>query len=89
MSKLPTQLGFCALPWLSICGTVDGVWSRCCIDRSAYSGGKPVEGAKLSQNALGCVKKSPFASANRERVFTLREAFNSENMKETRLAMLN
>lgn len=88
MSKLPEQDGFCVLPWLSICATVEGVWSRCCIDRSVYSGEKTSAGGKLAEDALGCSRQSSFAKANPEHVLSLKQAFNSYNLRRTRLAML-
>ena len=84
---------FCALPWLHICGSVDGVWGRCCLDRSIYydhyyrEREKPV--FALRDDALGCARLSAYAADNPERVFSLLEAFDSPQMRDTRSAMLS
>jgi pyruvate-formate lyase-activating enzyme len=89
---LPDNKAFCVLPWVHLCGSVDGVWGRCCVDRTMhhddlYSATSEPDFA-LKPGALGCLPHSRYAPANPESVFGLVEAFNSPNMRQTRLAML-
>ncbi|CAN5493823.1 hypothetical protein BH11PLA2_BH11PLA2_22610 [soil metagenome] len=83
---------FCVLPWIHLNASEDGVWGRCCLDYSTYHGHlyhyseKPV--MNLNEDAIGCVKGSPFAKDNENRVYSIREAFNAPNLRETRVAML-
>lgn len=83
---------FCALPWIHLCGSVDGVWGRCCVDGSMYHDehyDNVVEPEfALNDDALGCLPQSRYAATNANRAFGMREAFNSPNMRRTRLAML-
>jgi len=89
LSESPT---FCALPWVHLCASVDGVWGRCCVDSSMYYDhyykmeARPV--FTLLPDAIGCLPLSSYATANPERTFDLNEAFNSPAMRETRLSML-
>ncbi len=84
---------FCILPWIHICGSVDGVWGRCCMDGAMYhdhlyeSAEEPV--FALKPNALGCTPESRYATANSDCVGGVEDAFNSPNMRQTRLAMLD
>lgn len=84
---------FCVLPWVGLNASIDGIWGRCCddlsVDHHAYfnEAEKPSNMA-LAPDALGCSRQSLFARDNPDRVFTLIEAFNSPNLRETRLAML-
>ena len=83
---------FCILPWIHLCATVDGIWSRCCLDRTAYHesywSDDPEPSLELPEETLGCVAGSHFAPVNPDRVRTLEEAFNGPEMRETRLSML-
>ena len=83
---------FCVLPWVHLTGSVDGVWGRCCVDSAMYHDhlyqlAEEPEFA-LDPDALGCLPHSRFAAANPDRVFGIEEAFNSPNLRQTRLAML-
>lgn len=84
---------FCVLPWLHLCASIDGVWGRCCVDGSIYHEGDYNRPEKpplpLPQEALGCTPGSPLAPDNPERVLGLQAAFNSPNLRRTRLAMLD
>ncbi|GAA2848278.1 hypothetical protein GCM10010517_05510 [Streptosporangium fragile] len=83
---------FCALPWVHMCGSVDGVWGRCCVDDTMYHDDlysqEEEPEFRLKPGAVGALPRSRFAPANPERTFGLEEAFNSPNMRRTRLAML-
>ena len=83
---------FCVLPWSHLCASVDGVWGRCCVDASMYHEQYYSERAEpafaLNDDALGCAPRSRYATANPGRTMTLTEAYNSDNMRRTRLAML-
>src|SRR5258708_23787299 len=83
---------FCVLPWSHLCASVDGVWGRCCVDASMYHEQYYSERAEpafaLNDDALGCAPGSRYATANPGRTMTLTEAYNSDNMRRTRLAML-
>lgn len=83
---------FCVLPWSHLCASVDGVWGRCCVDASMYHeeyyrrADEPQ--FALNDDALGCAPRSRYAPANPQRSMSLTQAYNSENMRRTRLAML-
>lgn len=83
---------FCALPWVQVSSTIDGVIGRCCVDVSTHNGQyyhsaiRPK--MKLSEHALGCLTSSPYAQDNPDKVASMRTAFNSAAMRETRQAML-
>jgi pyruvate-formate lyase-activating enzyme len=83
---------FCVLPWVHVNGSVDGVWGRCCVDGSAYYDElyqrDKEPSFSLRPDALGCVAGSRYAQANPDRVFGIEAAFNSPNLRQTRLAML-
>jgi sulfatase maturation enzyme AslB (radical SAM superfamily) len=83
---------FCVLPWSHLCASVDGVWGRCCVDASMYHeeyyGQRDEPEFALKADALGCAPGSRYARANPDRAMTLVEAYNSEGMRRTRLAML-
>lgn len=82
---------FCVLPWMHLCGSVDGVWGRCCVDSTMYQDDQYTDdnaSLTLPTDAVGCASGSPFAPTNRDRVFGLEEAFNGPSMRRTRLAML-
>lgn len=83
---------FCALPWVHMCGSVDGVWSRCCVDNTMYYSDlyqKPEKPEfKLRTDSIGCLPQSAYAGANPEKTFNILEAFNSPAMRETRRSML-
>jgi molybdenum cofactor biosynthesis enzyme MoaA len=83
---------FCVLPWIHLCATVDGVWARCCLDRTAYHesywSDDPEPSLALPETSLGCVPRSHFAPSNPDRTRTLEQAFDSPEMRETRRAML-
>jgi organic radical activating enzyme len=82
----------CVLPWTHVASTVDGVWSRCCFDSTNdYDGYYRQETEPefvLDPDALGCSPLSRYASANPESSMGLDGAFNSPNMRRTRLQML-
>ncbi len=82
----------CVLPWVHLNASVDGVWGRCCVD-SALSHDELYQLAEepifeLHSDALGCAAGSRFTSANPDRVFGIEGAFNSPNLRRTRIAML-
>lgn len=83
----------CVLPWIHLCASIDGVYGRCCVDDSMYHTQLYDEQEEptfaLKDDALGCSPGSRYARDNPDRVMGIREAFNSPNMKRTRLAMLN
>jgi len=83
---------FCALPWVHLCGSVDGVWGRCCVDDTMYHDDLYTHAEepqfRLRPGAIGALPKSRFAAAEPQRTFGLREAFNSPEMRRTRLSML-
>jgi MoaA/NifB/PqqE/SkfB family radical SAM enzyme len=83
---------FCVLPWLHLCGSIDGVWGRCCVDSSICHDGYYTRTVRppmpLAAAALGCIAGSPVAQDNQDRVFGLLAAFNGPNLRRTRLAML-
>lgn len=83
---------FCVLPWVHLCASVDGVWGRCCVDRSMYHTHYYTASTQpdlvLQEDSVGCSHNSPFAERNPERVFALSNAFNSPALKNTRLSML-
>jgi molybdenum cofactor biosynthesis enzyme MoaA len=84
---------FCVLPWVGLNASIDGVWGRCCddlsVDHHAYFTEKEKpQNMVLDADALGCSQQSLFARDNPDRVFNLTEAFNSPNLRRTRLAML-
>lgn len=90
-SLFTTGDSFCALPWLQVLASVDGIYARCCTDNSQFT--RHFEGAtkpvlRLPAESLGCAEGSPYAADNPDRVETLRSAFNSPAMRETRVAML-
>lgn len=91
-SGVPDNDVFCVLPWLHVNGSVDGVWGRCCVDGSSYYdelyGQEQEPSFTLRPDAIGCLPRSRYAPANPERVFGIKEAFDSPNMRRTRLAML-
>jgi len=82
----------CILPWMHLSTTVDGVWGRCCfdatIDYSHYYEHAEEPEFRLADDAIGCVKNSRYAEANHDRVFGLKDAFNSPQLRRTRLQML-
>jgi MoaA/NifB/PqqE/SkfB family radical SAM enzyme len=89
---LPDNEAFCIFPWVHLAGSVDGVWGRCCVDRAMnhdglYSNDSEPEFV-LKPDALGCLPQARYAPANPDRALGLIEAFNSPNMRRTRLAML-
>ena len=82
----------CVLPWIHLATTIDGVWGRCCFDASTayehyYEQAEEPE-FNLEADAIGCVRNSRYAKANPDRVFGLAGAFNSPEMRRTRLQML-
>ena len=83
---------FCALPWLHLSTSVDGVWARCCVDSTAYHDGYYQQADepefRLDDDSLGCLPQSRYARDNPDQVRGLTEAFNSPAMRRTRLAML-
>src|SRR3569833_1820755 len=92
-SSVLENASFCAAPWVHLCGSVDGLFTRCCIDSTMYDDfGSYFETEKpsitLSDEVLGCMPGSPFAVDNPDRVETLRGAFNSSAMQAPRLAMV-
>src|SRR6266516_1257720 len=93
MSDIFDSKVFCVLPWVHLCGSVDGVWGRCCNDGAMYHDelySQPEEPAfTLKPDAVGCLPQSRFARANPERALGLEDAFNAANMRRTRLAMLS
>lgn len=90
---LKEKPGFCVLPWLHVSASVDGVWGRCCLDSSMYYDFYYAKQEEpefiLRKDAIGCSPKSKYADRNPEKALNLLDAFNSEEMKKTRLAMLN
>lgn len=84
---------FCALPWIHLCGSVDGVWGRCCVDGSMYHDDlyrRPEEPTfTLQEEAIGALPLSRYAADNPDKVFNVEEAFDSPLMRQTRRAMLN
>lgn len=83
---------FCVLPWIHLCSSVDGVWGRCCADDSMYHQHyyemEEEPEFRLKEEAIGCLSGSRYADSNEGKVYNLPEAFNSPQMKRTRLAML-
>lgn len=83
---------FCIFPWVHLCGSVDGVWGRCCVDKTMYHDELYSQSEKprfdLQDEALGCLPNSRYAEDNPDRTFDLESAFNSPNIRRTRLAML-
>ena len=82
---------FCVLPWVHICGSVDGVWGRCCVDSAMYHpnlADVASGGGELNPDALGCTVDSPHATRNPRRVRTLLGAFDTPQMRATRRALL-
>jgi organic radical activating enzyme len=83
---------FCALPWIHLSTSVDGVWSRCCFDTTNDYGelyAEPDEPVfALDEDAIGCVPRSRFAQDNPDRAFGLLEAFNAPAIRRTRREML-
>ncbi|MFI0738290.1 twitch domain-containing radical SAM protein [Streptomyces sp. NPDC021100] len=92
MTQPPPSPTMCVLPWIHQCASIDGVYGRCCVDDSMYhnelydSVEEPV--FKLNADALGCAPHSRYAKDNPDEVRGLKEAFNSPNMRRTRLKML-
>ena len=87
----PGRSTFCVMPWVHLATEVDGVWRRCCFDASGqYDYWQEAEEPefRLADDAIGCVPRSRYAAANPERVFGLKQAFNSPNMRRTRLQMV-
>ncbi|MEU3168889.1 twitch domain-containing radical SAM protein [Streptosporangium sp. NPDC006930] len=88
-----TDKTLCVLPWIHLCASIDGVYGRCCVDNAMYHNElydqqeEPV--FQLNDDAIGCSPGSRYAEDNPDRVMGLQEAFNSPNMKRTRLAMLS
>lgn len=82
----------CVLPWAHIACTIDGVWSRCCFDATndydTYYRQEDEPAFVLAPDALGCSPLSRYAKDNPDRVMGLKEAFNSEAMRRTRLQMI-
>lgn len=82
----------CVLPWIHLATTVDGVWGRCCFDATNdyghyyYAESEPI--FKLSEDALGCSPRSRYAVDNPEKAFNPSDAFNSPQMRKTRLQMI-
>ncbi|WP_438388832.1 twitch domain-containing radical SAM protein [Actinopolyspora saharensis] len=87
-----TNKTMCVLPWIHLCASIDGVYGRCCVDDAMYHNElyeqqeEPV--FTLADDAVGCSPGSRYAKDNPDRVMGPEEAFNSPNMKRTRLAML-
>lgn len=82
----------CVLHWIHLSTTVDGVWGRCCFDASNdydhyYQEAEEPRFA-LRPDALGCLPGSRYAQDNPDKVFSLSEAFNSPELRRTRLQML-
>lgn len=75
---------FCVLPWVHVYGSVDGIWARCCVDSSARHDGT----GNLTGDALGCSQGSHYAPANPARTQSVLEAFNSDQLRATRVAMM-
>ena len=83
--------GLCLLPWLGFCGSIEGIWGRCCMDPALYSGQRPQSGAddwRLPALALGCTPESPYASAAPDRCLTVDQVLDSPQLRQTRLSML-
>lgn len=83
---------FCALPWVHIACSVDGVWSRCCFDATTsyddyYTAGERPT-FRLAEGAVGCVDGSEFAKDNPERVLSPSSVLGSIEMRRTRREML-
>jgi sulfatase maturation enzyme AslB (radical SAM superfamily) len=82
----------CVLPWIHLCASVDGVYGRCCVDGAMYHNDlyeqESVPVFALNEDALGCAPNSRYARDNPAQTIGLAEAFNSPNMRRTRLAML-
>lgn len=82
----------CVLPWIHLSTTVDGVWGRCCFDATndydSYYQQAEQPAFELVPDALGCLPHSRYAPDNPDRAYGLSEAFNSPNMRRTRLQML-
>lgn len=87
-----TDKTLCVLPWIHLCASIDGVYGRCCVDGAMYHNElydqKDEPEFTLNDDAIGCSPGSRYAKDNPDRVLGLEEAFNSPNMKRTRLAML-
>ncbi|MQB01976.1 MAG: twitch domain-containing radical SAM protein [Actinobacteria bacterium] len=92
VNYLADNAAFCILPWIHLSSTVDGVWGRCCFDTTNdydfYYEQVEEPVFTLKPDALGCSSGSRYARDNPDQVFGLLEAFNSPNMRRTRLAML-
>ncbi|MDP9863643.1 MULTISPECIES: twitch domain-containing radical SAM protein [Streptosporangium] len=82
----------CVLPWIHLCASIDGVYGRCCVDDAMYHNELYEQQDEpeftLKEDAIGCSPRSRYARDNPDRVMGVEEAFNSPNMKRTRLAML-
>jgi sulfatase maturation enzyme AslB (radical SAM superfamily) len=82
----------CVLPWTHIASTVDGVWGRCCFDSTNdydhYYQQETEPEFILEPDAIGCSPLSRYAGANPDRTMGILEAFNSPNMRRTRMEML-
>lgn len=92
-NRMPaTPATFCVLPFVHLATTVDGVWGRCCFDATndydTYYANATRPVMTLASDSLGCSPQSPYANDNPHATRTLLEAFNSEPLRETRLAML-
>jgi sulfatase maturation enzyme AslB (radical SAM superfamily) len=92
VSDEPERCTVCVLPWTHVSSTVDGVWSRCCFDTTSdydeYYRQETEPEFVLDPDALGCSPLSRYAKANPDRAMGPREAFDSPNMRRTRLQML-
>lgn len=82
----------CVLPWIHLSTTVDGVWGRCCFDATNDYGHYYQQAEEpaftLRPDAIGCLPGSRYARDNPEKIFGLSEAFNSPELRRTRLEML-
>lgn len=82
----------CPLPWVHMALSVDGVWSRCCFDQTNdydhlyCTPKKPA--FRLQPGSLGAIRSSWFALEEPGVAAEVEKAFNSDAMRETRLAML-
>ncbi len=82
----------CPLPWVHMALSVEGVWSRCCFDRTNdydYLYVTPVRPVfRLQPDSLGAIPSSRFALEEPDAAAEVEKAFNSDAMRETRRAML-
>jgi radical SAM family protein len=89
--RIPSST-FCALPWVHVATTVDGVWGRCCFDRTNdydYYYQQPERPSlRLAEDAVGCLPGSQYEVDNPGQALNVSEVLNSPAMRTTRLEML-